>query len=300
MSSAVDGETPDDLAPSLSADALAAFRTHGDPIRSWARLATTIVDEARLHVDEDGLTITAVDPANVALIDLHAPASGFEDYEVDGEHVVGLNLDRFTDAINWARKRGGDGDPVAVELLDDPVRLRVTVTREDQSVRRVSEWFTLDPAKIREEPETPDITLPNYATPSVRALRDAVTAVDAHHDRVYVSRDETDLLLATTPDGDTTPTDSDDNEFSTDVQDAVRFLNTAWDTRDEDAQEADSSLFSLDYLTDIAQSLKTAKADRVTIKWADEFPTRLAFEYEDWGFSGHFMLAPRIQSEEDR
>ena len=76
-------------------------------------------------------------------------------------------------------------------------------------------------------------------------------------------------------------------------------LPISWDSRDEDAAEADSSVFSLDYLTDMADALATGKADRVTVKWGEEYPARFAFEYEDWGFSGHYMVAPRIQSGDD-
>jgi proliferating cell nuclear antigen len=295
MSSALDGE-PADLSPSLSDEALATIETQGDPIRSWARLPHAVVDEARLKIDEDGLHLTAVDAANVLMVDLHAPASGFESFEASGEFVAGLNVGRFRDALGWARKRGGDGDPVAIEFLEEPARMRVTITRENQQMQRVSEWFTLDPTSIRAEPNIPDLNLYNHATPGVDALRDAVGAIESYHDHAYLSRDGSDLLVATKADGDTTPKESDEDDHrNTTHQDAVRVVSTAWDKRDEKAAEADSSCFSLDYLDDVVATLSKAKADRVTLKWGEEFPSRIAFEYEDWGFTGHFMLAPRIQ-----
>lgn len=291
MSKALDGE-PAELSPSLADDAVATIRTHGDPIRSWARLIAPVVDEARLRIDEDGLHVTAVDPANVFLVDVTAPAAGFEEFETDGETTVGLHLGRFRDAIEWARKRGDDGDPVAIEVLDDLPRMRVTVTREDQQMQRVFEWFTINPESVRPSPEIPDLDLYNRATPGVRALDDAVSAIDTYHDHVHLSRDGTDLLLATKPDGDTMPTTDEDGEKP---EEAVRLAATAWDTRDEDAAEADSSWFSIDYLDDLTGALTAAKADRVVLMWGDQYPARFAFEYEDWGFSGHYMVAPRIQ-----
>lgn len=294
MSKALDGE-PADLSPSLADDAVARIRTHGDPIRSWAQLFAPVVDEAKLRIDEDGLHLTAVDAANVWLVDVTAPAAGFEEFEADGETVVGLHVGRFRDAIQWARKRGSDGDPVAIEVLDDPERMRVTVTREDQQMQRVFEWFTIDSKSIREEPDIPTLELYNRATPGVEALNDAVSAIDDYHDHVHLTRDGADLLLATKASGDTRPVAEEGN--TGDPAQAVRFAATAWDTRDEDASEADSSWFSVDYVDDLTSALKGAKADRVVLMWGDEYPARFAFEYEDWGFSGHYMVAPRIQTE---
>jgi len=294
MSEALDGE-PADLSPTLADDALATIKTHGDPIRSWAKLATTVVTEGKLRIDQDGLHLTAVDPANVFLIDLHAPAEGFEEFETDGEHVIGVNFDRFASTINWARKRGGDGDPVALDFLDDPGRIRATITRENQQMQRVSEWFTINPDKVRAEPNIPALDLHNHATPGVRALRDGVQAMDEQHDSAHFTRDGTDFLLAGSPEGHVSPGEDDE------PADTITCAATAWDSRDEDAAEADSSLFALEFLDDMADALATGKADRVTVKWGEEVPARFAFEHEDWGFSGHFMIAPRIggETEED-
>ena len=292
VSEALDGE-PADLSPTLTDDALATIQTHGDPIRSWARLLTPVVGEAKLRIDEDGLHVTAVDPANVFMVDLEAPAAGFEAFETSGEHVVGLNLARFQDAVKWARKRGDDGDPVAIEILDDPSRMRVTITREDQQMQRVSEWFNIDTKSIREEPNIPSLDLYNRATPDIDAFADAVDALDTNHDHTYLTRDGTDLLLASQAGGDTRPDEDVDSDLDSNPEDAVRLAATAWDARDEDAAEADSSIFSNGYLADIASALPAAKADRVTVKWGEQVPARFAFEHEDWGFSGHFMIAPR-------
>jgi len=295
MSKALDGE-PADLSPTLADDALATIKTHGDPIRSWAKLATTVVTEGKLRIDQDGLHLTAVDPPNVFLIDLHAPAEGFEEFETDGEHVIGVNFDRFASAVNWARKRGGDGDPVALEFLDDPGRIRAIITRENQQMQRVSEWFTINLDKVRAEPNIPAaLDLYNHATPGVRALRDGVQAMDEQHEKAYLTRDGTDFLLAGSPEGHVSLGEDDE------PADTITCAATAWDSRDEDAAEADSSVFSLDYLTDMADALATGKADRVTVKWGEDYPARFAFQHEDWGFSGHFMIAPRItgETEED-
>jgi len=162
-------------------------------------------------------------------------------------------------------------------------------------MQRVSEWFTINLDKVRAEPNIPALDLYNHATPGVRALRDGVQAMDEQHEKAYLTRDGTDFLLAGSPEGHVSLGEDDE------PADTITCAATAWDSRDEDAAEADSSVFSLDYLTDMADALATGKADRVTVKWGEDYPARFAFEHEDWGFSGHFMIAPRItgETEED-
>jgi proliferating cell nuclear antigen len=277
------------LTPATDADAAVSILTHGDPIRSFTELLSPIADEWRIHFDDDGLSARGVDPANVAMLDVAAPAEGFDAFEVRDDHTFGLNLDQFSGAVGWARKRG-NGDPVAIDVFRDPSRMRVTVVRDDQQMKRETEWFGIDPDSIRTEPNSPSFNLPLKARPGVEPLRDAVKAVKSTAHCAYVTCDGAAFKVATTEDG-TTDLLQDDRD---NVEDAISFPN-AVTSEDTDAR---SSVFSLDYLDDITKGLKKSKADRVTVRWGQEFPTRLKFEHDDWGFEGHFMLAPRIQSED--
>ncbi|WP_115863359.1 beta clamp domain-containing protein [Halorussus litoreus] len=280
----------DELAPETDDDAAVSILTYGDPIRSLARLMKPIADEYRIHFDDDGLTARAVDPANVGMVDLHAPAEGFDQYELRDGHTFGLNLDRFRDAVGWARKRGGDGDPVAIDVFRDPARMRVTVVREDQQMKRETEWFGITPSDIRDEPTIPDLDLPLTARPGVAPLREAVKAIRSTEEMAYVTCDDDTFLLASTEDGRVELAEDDDENAAQ----TISFPNAVT----SDDTDARSSAFSLDYLDDITLALDKAKADRVTVRWSEEFPTRLKFEHDDWGFEGEYMLAPRIQSED--
>jgi proliferating cell nuclear antigen len=287
MSSVTQDDGADDLQPEADDEAAVSILTNGDPIRSWTRLPTAIVDEATVRFDADGIHVRAVDPANVAMVEATAHADGFDRFDVDGEVLFGMNFDQFRSAVSWARKRGDDGDPVAIDVFEDPARMRVAVTRPDQGMKRISEWFGIDPDQIRPRPDVPELDLPNRADPDPAALNDAVDAIADHHNHAYVTRDGATFVLASQAGGDTRPAEQGDRE------EAVFLPNTAWDVRDDGDAGACSSIFSLDYLTDIATGLDTSKADRVTVNWGDEFPTKLRFEHEEWGFEGQFLLAPR-------
>lgn len=297
MSGAVAGPSgvPEDarddaLAPETDDDAAVSILTYGDPIRSLARLMKPVADEYRLHFDDDGITARAVDPANVAMLDLEAPAEGFDQYEVREGHTFGLNLDRFRDAVGWARKRGGDGDPVAIDVFRDPSRMCVTVVREDQQMKRETEWFGISPSGIRDEPEIPDLNLPLKARPGVGPLREAVKAIKSTEEMAYVTCDDATFILASTSDGRTDLSEDDDHDYA----ESISFPNAVT----SDDTDARSSAFSLDYLDDITLGLDKSKADRVAVRWSEQYPTRLRFEHDDWGFEGHYMLAPRIQEDD--
>jgi len=76
-----------------------------------------------------------------------------------------------------------------------------------------------------------------------------------------------------------------------DTTDTLTFPNAMLS---DDGDGDTSSLFSVDSLRDMADAVKSSKADKLTVHWGDEFPTKLRFEQEEFGFNGTFLLAPRI------
>lgn len=270
-------------------DADVSIVTQGDPIRSLACVVSGIVEEAKLRFDADGLSITAVNPTNVAMTDVEVPAEAWTGYECNGEIVVGMPLDRFKRALSFARKRSGDGDPVRIDLFESGTRARcrVAVLRPDEGVRRVSEFYTIDPDSVREEPDVPDLTLGNHAQVDIDPFRDVVESIQ--YDYGYLSRAGNTLLFGTQP---TRNYKLDDD---TDMVEIVEFTASAWS--DDDAGEDESSLFSLDYLSDIMQAIDTGKADHLTIDFGDELPAMFRSEWTDWGITADFVLAPRMESD---
>lgn len=283
MPEALTEDDHEELEPETEDGAAVNVLTHGDPLRSFLELPVALVDEAKGRFSEDGLHIRAVDLANVGMVDVTAHASGFERFDANSERVVGLNLDRFQSAAGWARKRGGDGDPVGIDVRADPDRIRVDITRPDQEMKRISEWHAIDTDSLRMEPDIPDLDLPCRAQPPVDGFYEAVSALnDTRHDHATLTRDGSTLVLRA--------------ENGDEDREAFYFPNAAWHVDDSD--ETPASIFSLDYLDDMATGLKRSKADRLTLSFGQEFPAILAFEHEEWGFEGRYLLAPRIGSDD--
>ena len=57
-------------------------------------IISELVTEVRMKVNESGLSITAMDPANVSMVKFVLPKSSFSMFETDNE-VLGINLENL-------------------------------------------------------------------------------------------------------------------------------------------------------------------------------------------------------------
>ena len=189
-------------------DAAATVVTQGDPIRSLLDAVTVLVDDAKVRFSPDGFTVTAVDPANVGMVDLNAPSAAFTGFDSQDALVVGMPLERLQNALKFARKgrKGDSGDPVRIDVIDDDdrMRVRVAVIRPDQQAKRVSEFFAIDPNSIRQEPDIPSLGLPHQAQPDIDGFQAAIRDLKRNHDHVWLGRTGPTLVLGSQP----TPTSS--------------------------------------------------------------------------------------------
>ena len=67
-----------------------------DNPKIFAEVVSIISDmvlEVRMKVSKEGMSIIAIDPANVAMISFKLPASAFSELEVENDEVLGISLD---------------------------------------------------------------------------------------------------------------------------------------------------------------------------------------------------------------
>lgn len=265
------------------------IETSGRVIRPLMSIPSALVDEAKIRFEAGGLSIRAVDPANVGMIEVTAHPSAFEAFDLGDEaFVTGMNLDRFESQLANARMGKTTDDLVSLDV--DGTRTLVTTEREYTltTLTQTNEVLNIDPDSIREEPEIPDLGLPCEATVDVGALTDALDSVNRVADHATVRERDGELVIAGEGDDDHT------GEYGT-----VANFGEIVGVRDEESFEGGEwSRFSLDYLRDMADGLKSGKVDDVTLVWGDEFPIRLEFERtidEETAYEGAYFLAPRIK-----
>lgn len=78
-------------------------------------VVSSIVDEAVFNFSEEGLTIKALDPAQVALLSVHIPPSSFLSYNLVGETSVGVNMSNLVRTLPKPRKT----DKVVLRVGED-------------------------------------------------------------------------------------------------------------------------------------------------------------------------------------
>ncbi|RJS96946.1 MULTISPECIES: DNA polymerase sliding clamp [Halococcus] len=237
-------------------------------LRTALDSVSVLVEECKLHLNEDQVEIRAVDPANVGMVDLTLSATAFESYEADGG-VIGVNLSRLQDIAGMA---GGD-DLVHLELDEETRKLHISIDGLEYTLALI------DPDSIRQEPDIPDLDLPATIVLEGRDINRAVKAADMVSDHIALGVNEADEQFYVDAEGDT-----DDVHFELDNDDLI----------DLTAGPA-HSLFSLDYLKDMNKAIPGDA--EVTLDLGEEFPVKLHFDIAEAEGSVTYMLAPRIQSD---
>jgi proliferating cell nuclear antigen len=233
---------------------------------------SVLVEECKVRLNDDGLAIRAVDPANVGMVDLVLDAAAFESYEADGG-VIGVNLKRLEEIAKMANA----DDLVHLELNEETRKLHIQIDTADS---RLSYTLALiDPDSIRKEPDIPDLDLPASIVLEGQQLDRGIKAADMVSDHISLRVDEDDETFHIEAEGDT---------------DDVDLTLTRADLISLSAGPA-SSLFSLDYLKDMNKAIP--KDAEVTVELGEEFPVKLHYQIAEGQGQITYMLAPRIQSD---
>ena len=240
----------------------------GGTIKTVLKTLRAIVDEARIHIDENGISMRAVDPANVAMDDLELTAAAFESYDAT-PGVIGVDLDRFADAVSMANK----GDLVQLSLDQQTRKLLIHVDGVKFTMA------CLNPKTIRTEPEIPDLDHPAEVTISRSALDRGAKAADMVSDHIKFTMNDAPEQFSVEAEGDT-----DDVSLEIDSEEL------------EDVTAADvEALFSLDYLKDLVRTIP--KGTAVTMRFGTDLPVIMAYELADGEGQVQRMLAPRIRTD---
>jgi len=257
-----------------------------DDLMSALATVTTLVDEAKIRVNENGVTIKAVDPANVGMVEMHLDRDAFERLETGVENdpdtdevVLGVNLNNFNSQLK---------DIADEPIGEDEQTLHIEMNEE---TRKLSIWgvpgsmeFTtalIDPDSIRQEPDIPSMDLPGHVLVMSSYLDHAVKTAKKYSEHITLGINDDDASFYMTAEGDT----DDWNAVLDEEHFAVESLTTA----------NVASIFSLDYFDSIRKGIP--KNVSVKIEMGQEFPVRIMFNFLDSNASVKYMIAPRIQEE---
>jgi proliferating cell nuclear antigen len=246
-----------------------------DTLEDFFEPIDPLVDECKVHLNDDGLRVQAVDPANVAMGDLRLDADAFESYEVridddDADAVIGINLERFLDVVGF----GDSGELVHLQLNQATRKLDVQVGSIEYTLALI------DPDSIRQEPDLPDLDLNAEIAIEGGDLGQAVDAAELVSDHVTFGVDAGDGVFYAEADGDT---------------DDVHVVHEREDLIDLEIGGGARSLYSLDYVSDLSGAIDSDA--EVTIELGDQYPFIWHYSVAEGHGQVTYLLAPRIQSE---
>jgi proliferating cell nuclear antigen len=227
---------------------------------------STLVDEARFRITPQGLSVKAVDPANVAMVSFELSKEAFDSFEAT-EGELGIDLTKLTGVMEMADK----SDIIELELDEASHKLIVRMRGLAYTMS------LLDPSSIRKEPKVPSLDLPVHIVIRGEDIKRAVKAAEKVSD--YMSMGVRGDVFFMEAEGDTD-----------------KVLVELGKEQLIDLQATDAkSLFSLDYLSDMSKIL--GKSNEVTIDLGKDFPLKIRIKIAEGHGEVSYMLAPRVESE---
>jgi len=225
-----------------------------------------LVNEAKFNITAKGISLRAVDPAHVAMVDLQIKNKAFEEYKAD-EMELGIDMDKLASIMRLSNSE----DMVSLEYDGDANRLIIKI---GNLVRRMG---LIDTAGMP-DPKMPNLDLPAKVVLKASEISQGVRASEAVSDHLAltVTKDSFELFA----EGDT---------------DTVNLKLPKDILTELSATSKCKSLFSIDYFSNM---IKPVKGDEpMTIMIGNDNPIRVEFDFAE--NKGHvtYLLAPRIESE---
>lgn len=237
-----------------------------DILKTSIETLSVLVDEARFKISPEGISVRAVDPANVAMVSFMLNSSAFDEFNAD-TCEIGIDLSKITDIFSVAGKE----DKLIMELDEMSQKMSLYIGGLSYTIS------LLDPSTIQAEPRIPQLELPAEVVLNGKDLLKAVKAAEKISDHMLLGIDGDTFYMEA--EGDT---------------DRVRLDIPRDQLIDLRAGEA-RSLFSLDYLSDIVKP--ASKSNEVTVELGKDFPVKIGFTIANGAGKIGYLLAPRIESD---
>ena len=245
-------------------------RIDASTLRECVDAVLAVVDEARLKIGESAWKVRAVDPANVALVDLELGKEAFSEFssaekeqkEKGQEFVVGVPFDKLREVLRWCK------DEVALSIEEDKMMI-------------VSDAYTftlnlLSADAVRKEPKMPSLNFSTKVAMDAAEFNKVLKAAEKISDMIAIGVQNGSFFVEAEGDMETM-------RYSLHKDELMHLSGS--DCR---------SLFSLEYLAAMAKGISS---ETLTLFIGTDYPLKMEFEIADGNGKVVYMLAPRIEAE---
>ncbi len=225
-------------------------------------IISELVTEVRIKINEFGMSIAAIDPANVAMIHFKLPKSAFSQFEA-GNEILGINLD----SLKRILKRCGSATPLILEKKENLLNIQI----QDKIKRN----FSLNLIEV-EGPEK-EMPILDYSALIEISSPDLISSID---DCAVVS--------------DACSFEVKEGKFV--IQ--AKGLNSASSEFSGDEAKIESedckSKYSLEYLQKFMKGAKLC--EKTILHFANDHPLKI--DIKAGYIELNFLLAPRVETED--
>jgi proliferating cell nuclear antigen len=240
-------------------------KARADVLKEVVNVISTLVDEAKFTVNADGLTIRAVDPAHIAMVDLTLSKDAFEEFKAD-ETEIGLDIDKLSQFLKLAH-----GNEI-VDLKHDEDKRRLNIVIGD-----ITRRMSLIDTTGMSDPKVPNLNLPATVTLKVDDLVQGIKASETVSDHI---------ALVASPEGFEMTCEGD--------MDQVQWKKAKKDLESLESPSSVRSLFPLEYFANMLRAVSTGVA--VTMHLGNDYPVKVEFKIAGGKGEVRYLLAPRIES----
>ena len=241
------------------------FRAVISDTKAWKNSIDAIaalIDEGTLQIDEKGIKLRAMDPSQIALVDLELPSSSFEEYKV--EKPVNIGID-FTE-LSKITKRSRAEDKIELSLEN-----RLKMVFKGETTRSFSLAII---ESTSSPPKEPNIEFTADVKIGANMLKEALKDAELVSNHVVIKLNDGFGIKA---DGDAGSVDikfQEENILGMNVKEEVR------------------AVFALDHLNNLLKASDPQSI--ILIKMRTDAP--LSIEYAIGDGRVIYYLAPRIES----
>lgn len=232
-------------------------------------LISELVNEARFKITPNAIELTAMDPANVAMVIFKLLSSSFTEYDVNENIEIAINLNNLKQIL----RRASPNDILTLEISDEN---KLVIKLKAKSTRTFS--IPLIDVDDREQ-KIPQLTFPISVVTKSAVFNAAIEDADIVAESVsfVIERDR----LHVQAEGDLSKAD-------------IEILSDEDTTITNNSDDVVRAKYSIEYLKKMIGGGKIA--DTVKIQFSKDYPLRLEYTTID-KVQLIFILAPRVEQD---
>ncbi|MDI6708770.1 MAG: proliferating cell nuclear antigen (pcna) [Candidatus Thermoplasmatota archaeon] len=235
-------------------------------LKEVVNVISTLVNEAKFSIDSKGLTVRAVDPAHVAMVDLELKAGAFEKYKAD-ETELGIDLEKLGEVLKLASAT----DKISLQFDEERNKLVV-------KVENITRRMPLVDVASMSEPKVPNLNPTVKVVLKTSELDKGIKAGETVSDHI---------ALVATPEGFEVTSES-ETDFA-----SLKLSKASLEALQ--CKELTKSLYSSDYFSKMIKAITSS--EKVMLWLGNDYPVKLEFELANGHGKAYYLLAPRIESE---